>query len=87
MFASSGIGVHLARGIIGFGLFALALVTGSVWIMIPAFIGGLAALRGCPMCWTIGLFETVANSVRARRGKAAVQLCATCQPMTTPAQQ
>jgi len=25
---------------------------------------GLVALRGCPMCWTMGLFETIAHKVR-----------------------
>ncbi|RSS80436.1 hypothetical protein [Streptomyces sp. WAC06614] len=52
---------HLARGAVGFGALAgsLALlpVAGPVSLLLaPA---GLIALRGCPMCWVMGLVETV----------------------------
>ncbi|HEU0249536.1 MAG TPA: hypothetical protein VFR48_02310 [Solirubrobacteraceae bacterium] len=51
---------HLGRGALGFGLIACALVLstrsgGFSLLLAPA---GLLALRGCPMCWTLGLIET-----------------------------
>ena len=30
-------------------------------------LGALVALRGCPMCWTIGLVETLGDSLRRLR--------------------
>ncbi|WP_030671469.1 hypothetical protein [Streptomyces sp. NRRL B-1347] len=62
-FASTSLPRHLARGTLGFGALA-----GAV-LLIPA-IGlaslllaplGLLALRGCPLCWTIGLLHTISN--------------------------
>ena len=60
-FASASLPRHLARGAIGFGLigagFGLTAVVGPVSLLLaPA---GMVALRGCPMCWTAGLIETV----------------------------
>ena len=50
---------HLARGVVG----ALCVV-GALWIaptfpLVAAFLGVSAAvaLRGCPTCWAVGLFE------------------------------
>ncbi|MFF8290033.1 hypothetical protein ACF068_12500 [Streptomyces sp. NPDC016309] len=60
-FASASLPRHLARGAAGFGAligaFALLPVVGP-WslLLLPA---GVLALRGCPMCWTIGLVQTV----------------------------
>ncbi|MEW2529521.1 hypothetical protein [Streptomyces sp. NPDC047071] len=67
-FASTSLPRHLARGVLGFGALA-----GSV-LLIPAvgLVGlllaplGLLALRGCPLCWVIGLLQTVSNG-RLRR--------------------
>ncbi|WP_405645006.1 hypothetical protein [Streptomyces uncialis] len=70
-FASASLPRHLLRGGAGFGALA-----GSV-LLIPA-VGpfslvlaplGLLALRGCPMCWTIGLVQTVSRG-RLRRSCA-----------------
>ncbi|WP_326763732.1 hypothetical protein OG978_03460 [Streptomyces sp. NBC_01591] len=67
-FASTSLPRHLVRGALGFGA-----LTGSV-LLIPA-VGpaglllapvGLLALRGCPMCWTIGLLQTISKG-RLRR--------------------
>lgn len=62
-FASATLPEHLVRGVVGFGaLFgsvALIPVVGPVaLILLPV---GLIALRGCPMCWTIGLMETLSR--------------------------
>jgi hypothetical protein len=60
-FASTSVPRHLLRGIIGFGAligsFALTPVIGLIsFALLPV---GFFALRGCPMCWTMGLIETI----------------------------
>ena len=59
---------------------ALLPATTPAWLWVPAIIalGGsaLVLLRGCPMCWTVGLVETLS----ARRGA-----CPTCGPTTKTA--
>lgn len=67
-FASSTLPRHLLRGVIGFGgligSVALIPVTGPVsLLMLPT---GLIALRGCPMCWAVGLMQTISRG-RLRR--------------------
>ncbi|MFF0451608.1 hypothetical protein ACFYT4_35540 [Streptomyces sp. NPDC004609] len=67
-FASSSLPRHLARGATGFGALAGAFllfpVIGAFSLLLaPA---GLLALRGCPMCWLIGLAQTVSRG-RLRR--------------------
>jgi hypothetical protein len=65
MFASPTLMEHAARGLIGFGAFAAAVVlaqlpgTTSLIGSVVLALGGLVALRGCPMCWTVGLIETI----------------------------
>ncbi|MFG2621850.1 hypothetical protein ACGFXC_29950 [Streptomyces sp. NPDC048507] len=67
-FASASVPRHLARGALGFGALAGALallpVAGPAGLLLAPV--GLLALRGCPMCWTIGLVETV-SAGRLRR--------------------
>jgi hypothetical protein len=60
---SRSIAVHLARGILGAGFLAAALQYASIWgwwAMLPA-LAALVCFRGCPMCWTIGLVETIVD--------------------------
>ncbi|MFF3291710.1 hypothetical protein [Streptomyces sp. NPDC003023] len=62
-FASPTLLRHLARGAVGFGA-----LTGS-FALIPAFGApsllllplGVLALRGCPVCWSIGLAQTLSR--------------------------
>lgn len=62
-YASTSLPRHLARGTLGFGALTSSL------LLIPAFGPaslllaplGLLALRGCPLCWTIGLLQTISN--------------------------
>lgn len=66
-FASRSVAEHLARGALGLGALAAAMVLepSHPWALalLPlAFV----ALRGCPMCWTVGLIETVAAKVRGK---------------------
>ncbi|GAA1087529.1 hypothetical protein GCM10009665_80660 [Kitasatospora nipponensis] len=62
-FASASVPRHLVRGALGFGALAGSLlllpVGGPVGLLLAPV--GLFALRGCPMCWAIGLLQTVSN--------------------------
>ncbi|MFF8958594.1 hypothetical protein [Streptomyces sp. NPDC014894] len=67
-FASASLPRHAARGAVGFGalagsVLALPAVGPIALLLIPV---GLVALRGCPMCWTIGLVQTLSRG-RLRR--------------------
>lgn len=60
-FASASLPRHLARGVVGFGALTGAVaVLPFAWpvavLLVPV---ALVALRGCPMCWAIGLAQTV----------------------------
>ena len=69
-FASRTLAIHLARGAAAACLTLLA----ARLLLLPhlapaiagvaALAGVIALLRGCPMCWVIGLIETVANTTR-----------------------
>ena len=74
MFASKTVSGHLARGALGLGAMALA-VSGAAahpWLPWAALPFALAAFRGCPTCWTVGLVQTV---VAKLRGKSTEGLC------------
>jgi hypothetical protein len=48
-----------------------------IWLSLLLLPVVLYFLRGCPICWTIGLFETIAMVIRKRfssdgRGAASV---------------
>ncbi|MDN3241989.1 hypothetical protein [Glycomyces tritici] len=62
-FASKSVPRHVARGVLGFGLliaaFALLPAFGLVSLVLAPV--GLLALRGCPVCWVLGLIETVSR--------------------------
>lgn len=67
-FASRSLPAHLLRGLVGFGSFAAAVAfIPFFWpaslVLAPV---GLLALRGCPMCWAIGLAQTLSRG-RLRR--------------------
>ena len=73
MFASKSLLEHVARGLLGGAAFVAVIVFAPVhpWALglLPV---GFVLLRGCPACWTIGLFETVA----AKLGK--ISGCRAC---------
>jgi hypothetical protein len=60
LFASESMAGHLIRGAVGMMLLAWAVRHQAQvgWSLLAAF-GALLAFRGCPVCWTIGLAETV----------------------------
>ncbi len=69
MFASRTIAGHLTRGAIAAVLIAWALAhqSSDPGFAALAGIAALVAMRGCPLCWTMGLFETIGASMRIRR--------------------
>lgn len=70
-FGNRSFAVHVLRGVGGFGSLYLALA-GYERIGWPAlvFFGvALWMLKGCPVCWTIGLFETLALKVFLKEGE------------------
>ncbi|MEA2940549.1 MAG: hypothetical protein QOD09_1078 [Bradyrhizobium sp.] len=66
MLGSAFLGAHLMRGAAAAALFAWAIVhqTAHPWLSLGAGVAALVALRGCPMCWTVGLVETLSQGRR-----------------------
>ena len=61
MFPSRTVTRHLIRGALGLGFLAIALRYSSslgLWTWAPVGLA-LVFLGGCPMCWTVGLVQTV----------------------------
>ncbi|ROR37741.1 hypothetical protein [Kitasatospora cineracea] len=67
-YASATLPRHLLRGAVGFGAvaagFGLLPVFGPVVLLAVPI--GLVALRGCPLCWTVGLLQLLSRG-RLRR--------------------
>ena len=62
-FASATTSEHVVRGVVGFGALVGAVTLIPVFgpislLLLPA---GLFALRGCPMCWMIGMAQTISR--------------------------
>lgn len=74
MFYSSSVSIHLLRGAAALALIAATLFFNSLGLIGSglALIGALVLLRSCPMCWLMGLFETIAN--RPKRNHRTGQL-------------
>ena len=66
MFGSAFLGAHLMRGAAAAALLAWAIVhqPAHPWLSLGAGVAALVALRGCPMCWTVGLVETLSQGRR-----------------------
>ncbi|MFE9825425.1 hypothetical protein ACFYSH_25380 [Streptomyces sp. NPDC005791] len=68
-FAGTTVPRHLARGAIGFGLvigsIALVPVVGPATLLAAPL--ALIAFRGCPICWMVGLAQTVSRGRLERR--------------------
>lgn len=72
LFATASLAGHLLRGAAAFGLLYLA-ITQQHAHPVASLVAGLAALvamRGCPVCWALGLLETIASPIRGGTGKA-----------------
>jgi hypothetical protein len=63
VFASRSITAHLIRGAIAAALLTWAWLhqSSNPVTAATALIVSLFAMRGCPTCWTMGLFETIAH--------------------------
>ena len=60
LFASQTLLGHLLRGSVALWLVVWAIQHQSQTILsLLAALGALVAFRGCPICWTIGLVETI----------------------------
>ncbi len=68
MFASKTVAAHLMRGGLAAALIAWALLHASADPGFAAAAGVLAvvAMRGCPLCWALGLVETIGERMRVR---------------------
>jgi hypothetical protein len=66
MSCNRAVSAHLLRGLGAVTLLAAAFVFGGeqTWLLPPLLLGALVLLRGCPMCWLVGLFEVIGR----RRG-------------------
>ena len=73
MFGSALPGAHLMRGAAAAALLAFAIVqqTAHPWASLSAGVAALVALRGCPMCWTVGLIETLSQGRSDRTAERA----------------
>jgi hypothetical protein len=74
MFASKNLFEHLLRGAAGIGglVGSATLMPSHPVVALALFPLALVALRGCPMCWTVGLVQTV---VAKLQGKTTAGLC------------
>lgn len=62
VFASQTLTGHLLRGAVAIGLLYAAISQQHaypVWAMVSGILA-LVVMRGCPVCWTVGLVETIA---------------------------
>lgn len=66
MFASRSLALHLLRGAAGAGSLvgAVTLAARAPGLTALLMVAGLVLLRGCPLCWTLGLLQTLRGGVR-----------------------
>jgi hypothetical protein len=66
LFATQTLSGHLIRGAVAFALLYAAIGQQHAhqgW-SVAAGLMALVAMRGCPVCWTIGLVETIQQRLR-----------------------
>ena len=65
VFGSKSLIGHLLRGLTGFVAVYWAFTHQSEPVLSVLPIGAaLVLFRGCPVCWTVGLMETIAGKLR-----------------------
>jgi hypothetical protein len=72
LFATQTLTGHVIRGAVALALLHLV-IEQQHFHPVASFLAGLLALvavRGCPVCWTIGLAETVRQRHGLRRARA-----------------
>lgn len=67
-FGNKSLTMHLLRGAAGLGAVAVSLATVNQtwWPTLVLMPFAVWMLRGCPMCWTVGLFESIAHKIHQR---------------------
>ena len=67
-FGSATLLIHLARGLGGFAALGASLATmnTNIWPSIVLLPAALVLLRGCPVCWALGMIETVAIRIHGQ---------------------
>lgn len=70
LFASASVAAHLLRGVLGVAAIvaAIDLAPQSTLASLALGMVALLAFRGCPICWALGLVETIV--LRLRKGAA-----------------
>lgn len=72
-FASRSTSIHLVRGLIG--LLAVIGAVAGVGLGAPVtlilLLVAVAAWRGCPTCWMVGLMQTREREAACRGGRCA----------------
>ncbi len=69
LFATQTLTGHVIRGAVAFFLLYIAIAQQEnhpVASLLPGLLA-LVAMRGCPVCWTIGLVETIRQRYRVAR--------------------
>lgn len=61
MYCFAPIALHLLRSIVAIMLLACGFFMASIMpiFIVPALIGSMLLLRGCPLCWAIELFKKI----------------------------
>jgi hypothetical protein len=79
MFASRTIAAHLMRGVIAAALITWALLhqSSEPVFAVAAIVLAVVAMRGCPLCWTMGLVETIGATIKVRPNTHASR-CRSC---------
>jgi hypothetical protein len=68
LFASESLFWHLLRGGVAAVLLRWAIEhQAQPTLSLLAAAGALVAFRGCPICWTVGLIETIVHRILAKR--------------------
>ena len=67
MFASNTVLAHIVRGLVAGALIVWALTHQSTEpaFAVAAGAAAVVAMRGCPLCWTLGLFETISGRLHS----------------------
>jgi hypothetical protein len=85
-FGNRSLLVHLLKGLGGFGALTLALATMNESLLpsLALLPMSMYLLRGCPICWTIGLFETIVMRVHEINAQDRPRDTGTINAQNTP---
>jgi hypothetical protein len=68
LFGGRSVTAHLVRGVLAAALLTWAVLNhlSHPALALVAGVAAVIAMRGCPMCWTVGLSEVIAERLRVR---------------------